>query len=284
MKRLNRIFCLLLLSAAFAACSDDDGPKTPTVEYDVISFEPAEGMLDAKEDVVMLRDLEIIGYVPGSFHNVLCAKGYMNEEDASGNYFDGLLFMTADKMIGFGSYFGDMSKDKYGPNDTWGGFVLSKNYSQTPSADGSLDYKENHFSAWTKSGANNTATFAIAYFNDYGEYDYNTPRIKFGGSREVGYIYMANATLTGQYKSSLSDYWFKVSVTGYLGGTKGKTVEQVLISGKSILSDWVKVDCSSLGAVDELRFSVSSNDMSGGYLNCPSFFCIDEIALVKQAK
>lgn len=47
MKRLNRFFYLLLLSAAFAACSDDDGPKTPPVEYDVISFEPAEGMLDA---------------------------------------------------------------------------------------------------------------------------------------------------------------------------------------------------------------------------------------------
>ena len=44
---MNRFFYLLLLSAAFAACSDDDGPKTPPVEYDVISFEPAEGMLDA---------------------------------------------------------------------------------------------------------------------------------------------------------------------------------------------------------------------------------------------
>ena len=78
---------------------------------------------------------------------------------------------------------------------------------------------------------------------------------------------MANATVTGQSQSSLSDYWFKVSVTGYSGGVKGKTIEQVLISGKSIVSDWVKVDCSSLG-----------------FLNCPSYFCIDEIALVKQTK
>lgn len=282
MKLMKHLFCLLLFSAAVAACSDDD--KTPPVEYDVISFEPAEGMLDAKGNAVTLRDVEIEGYVPGSFHNVLCAKGFMNEGDASGAYFDGILFATADKKIGFGSYFGDMAKDQYGPNDTWGGFALSKNYSQTPTSDGFADYKGSHFSAWTKSGANSSATFAIAYVNGYGAYDYNTPKIEFAEAREVAHLYMANATVTGQSKSSLSDYWFKVSVTGYAGGVKGKTVEQVLISGKSIVSDWVKVDCSSLGAVDELRFDVTSNDMSGGYLNCPSYFCIDQIALVKQTK
>ncbi|MFQ6939049.1 MAG: DUF4465 domain-containing protein [Alistipes finegoldii] len=177
-----------------------------------------------------------------------------------------------------------MSKNQFGAYDTWGGFALSKNYSQTPTADGSPDYKGSHFSAWTKSGANNTATFALAYFNDYGAYDYNTPKIEFSERREVAHLYMANATVTGQSQSSLSDYWFKVSVTGYSGGVKGKTIEQVLISGKSIVSDWVKVDCSSLGAVDELRFGVMSNDVSGGFLNCPSYFCIDEIALVKQTK
>ena len=278
---MKNIFLIVVAVLAFTACSDDDGPKD-TVEYDIISFETAEGMLDAGGKEVALRDVEIGGYVPGSFHNVFCAKEYMNEEDASGNYFDGMLFTTADKKIAFGSYFSDMAKDQYGAYDTWGGFALSKNYSQTPTADGTSDYSGSHFSAWTKSGANNTATFALAYFNDYGAYDYNTPRIKFVGTREVGYLYMANATVTGQYKSPRDDYWFKVSVTGYLDGNKGKTVEQVLISGKTIVSDWVKVDCSSLGSVDELRFDVSSNDMSGTFLNCPSYFCIDEIALVKQ--
>ena len=217
-------------------------------------------------------------YIIGSFH-CACAEPLYN-----GNFFDGLLFTTADRKIGFGSYFCDMSKNQFGAYDTWGGFALSKNYSQTPTADGAPDYKGSHFSAWTKSGANNTATFALAYFNDYGAYDYNTPKIEFSETREVAHLYMANATVTGQSQSSLSDYWFKVSVTGYSGGVKGKTIEQVLISGKSIVSDWVKVDCSSLGAVDELRFGVMSNDVSGGFLNCPSYFCIDEIALVKQTK
>ena len=282
MKNLVWIF---IAACIFAACSDDDGPKTPPVEYDVISFEPAEGMLDFKGNAAAPRTVTIVGeWAGGSFNDVLCGREYMNEEDANGNFFDGLLFTSADRKIGFGSYFCDMSKNQFGAYDTWGGFALSKNYSQTPTADGSPDYKGSHFSAWTKSGANNTATFALAYFNDYGAYDYNTPKIEFSETREVAHLYMANATVTGQSQSSLSDYWFKVSVTGYSGGVKGKTIEQVLISGKSIVSDWVKVDCSSLGAVDELRFGVMSNDVSGGFLNCPSYFCIDEIALVKQTK
>ena len=242
-------------------------------------------MLDFKGNAAALRTVTIVGeWAGGSFDDVLCGREYMNEEDANGNFFDGLLFTTTDRKIGFGSYFCDMSKNQFGAYDTWGGFALSKNYSQTPTADGSPDYKGSHFSAWTKSGANNTATFALAYFNDYGAYDYNTPKIEFSERREVAHLYMANATVTGQSQSSLSDYWFKVSVTGYSGGVKGKTIEQVLISGKSIVSDWVKVDCSSLGAVDELRFGVMSNDVSGGFLNCPSYLCIDEIALVKQTK
>lgn len=55
--------------------------------------------------------------------------------------------------------------------------------------------QRSHFSAWTKSGANNTATFALAYFNDYGAYDYNTPKIEFSERREVAHLYMANATM-----------------------------------------------------------------------------------------
>lgn len=101
----------MLLSAAFAACSDDDGPKTPPVEYDVISFEPAEGMLDFKGNAAAPRTVTIVGeWAGGSFNDVLCGREYMNEEDANGNFFDGLLFTTADRKIGFGSYFATCRK------------------------------------------------------------------------------------------------------------------------------------------------------------------------------
>lgn len=134
MKNLVWIF---IAACIFAACSDDDGPKTPPVEYDVISFEPAEGMLDFKGNAAAPRTVTIVGeWAGGSFDDVLCGREYMNEEDANGNFFDGLLFTTADRKIGFGSYFCDMSKNQFGAYDTWGGFALSKNYSQTPTAEG----------------------------------------------------------------------------------------------------------------------------------------------------
>ena len=113
MKNLVWIF---IAACIFAACSDDDGPKTPPVEYDVISFEPAEGMLDFKGNAAAPRTVTIVGeWAGGSFDDVLCGREYMNEEDANGNFFDGLLFTTADRKIGFGSYFATCRKTSSEP-------------------------------------------------------------------------------------------------------------------------------------------------------------------------
>ncbi|WP_290540552.1 DUF4465 domain-containing protein [Alistipes sp.] len=262
-----------------ATCTVHVGAAAP--EFEVISFETEEGMLDMAEMPVELRDVTIVGdFAGGDFSNVLCGKEYMIEEDFNGAFFDGLLFTTADKKIGFGSYFSDYKFN--GNYDTWGGFVLSQNFSMKSSDGGSPDYKKDGFSAWTTTGANESATFAIAYDNGYGVYNYHTPKIKFTEPRKVAYLYLANATVAAQYTSSVKDYWFKVVVTGYRKDAEGGSVEQMLIEGENITADWVKVDCSSLGEVDELRFKVHSNDMSGIYLNCPSYFCIDDIALIPE--
>lgn len=73
MKNLVWIF---IAACIFAACSDDDGPKTPPVEYDVISFEPAEGMLDAVTgQEVKLGEVKMSGCGLGGLYlseGVLC--------------------------------------------------------------------------------------------------------------------------------------------------------------------------------------------------------------------
>lgn len=282
MKNMKQLFGLLLLAAAFSACSDDKTPVVPNVEYDVISFETSEAMLDAAGMDVELREVEIGGFIAGKYNNVLCGKEYMMEEDFNGDFFDGLLFTTADGGVGFGSYF---SNFRFGGNyDTWGGFALSRNFSKATTANGQADYPNCHFSGWATKGANNSETFALAYYNGYAVYDYHTPKIKFETSRKVSYIYLANATLTAQYVSPKADYYFKVIATGYSNNTKGNSVEQILISGTNIVSDWVKVDLSSLGKVDEIRFSIDTNDKTSGYPNCPSYFCIDEIGVEKLAE
>lgn len=279
MKKLIKLFWAASAVAVLAACSDDnEGPGA--VQYDVISFETGEGMLDAAGKPAVLGDVTIVGeWAGGDFSNVLCGREYMNEEDENGAYFDGQLFTTADKKVGFGSFFTDNKNSAWGASDAWGGFVLSQNFSRENSG-GGPNYKKDSFSAWATTAADGR-TFAIGYDNGYGTYGYNTPKIVFAEPRKVGYLYMANATVAAQYNTTLADYWFKVVVTGCRGGVAGQSVEQVLVSGKTIVGDWVKVDCTSLGEVDELRFKVESNDMSNGYLNCPSYFCIDAIGLEK---
>lgn len=44
-----------------------------------------------------------------------------------------------------------------------------------------------------------------------------------------------------------------------------------------IISDWTWVDLTALGNADSLAFSLTSTDNSGGWMNTPSFFAIDNL-------
>lgn len=270
---MKKIFYFTLAALAFVACADDTDPEIPVVEYNVISFESAEKMIDIRGEMVKLGDLQINGYATATHHKVFAAKKYMNQEDATGSYFDDLLFATPDQHIKFGSYFTDNKKSSWGPADVWGGFALSANYDKTPAA--ASDYSK-QFAVWSMTGANNTPTFAICYDNGYGAYHYHTPKISFDTPHTVAFLYLANATVTGQYKPAKADFSFAVKITGFLGGKEGKSVEQVLMT-KTATSDWVKVDLSGLGKVDLLQFKVICNDAMA-----PTYFCVDEISLLKN--
>ncbi len=98
---------------------------------------------------------------------------------------------------------------------------------------------------------------------DTGVYNYHTPKVEFTEPRKVAYLYLANATVAAQYTSRVENYWFKAVVTGYLKNAEGGSVEQTLIEGEKHCRRLGEGRCSSLGEVDELRFKVQSNDMSG---------------------
>ena len=53
-------------------------------------------------------------------------------------------------------------------------------------------------------------------------------------------------------------------------------------AGRSFFLYYLYAVLRSANEVDELRFKVQSNDMSGNYLNCPAYFCIDEIGLIAE--
>jgi hypothetical protein len=77
--------------------------------------------------------------------------------------------------------------------------------------------------------------------------------------------------------------WFKLSITGYLGGTPVyDTVNFYLAdyrfpdnTSDYIVNDWQWVDLTSLGNLDSLRFILSSSDTGAFGMNTPAFFCID---------
>lgn len=83
---MKKLLLFAFAAFALAACSDEDNTVEP--RYDVISFEKSEGMLDAAEMPVELRDVTIAGdWAGGDFSNVLCGKEYMMNEDFNGTYF-----------------------------------------------------------------------------------------------------------------------------------------------------------------------------------------------------
>jgi hypothetical protein len=76
--------------------------------------------------------------------------------------------------------------------------------------------------------------------------------------------YDAAGTLTGSVDFSLADFTFADNALDY------------------IVDSWTWVDLSSLGAVKELGFVLSSSDASGGFLNTPGFFAIDGVQVVPE--
>lgn len=280
---MKKLLLFALCTLTLAACSDDDDDNNRPA-YDTVGFETPEGLLAPDGKAAVPGRLTVAGFNPATFENVFSGKDFMTLRDATGNYFDGLLFTTADRRIGFGSYFADMSLDEYGPYDTWGGFVLSQNYDTTLGAAGP-DYAKAQFSAWAAAGANASKTFVLGYCNNFGAYDCQMPKIRLTEPRTVAHLYLANATLTAQYRPQVEDFQFKVIVTGYRNRTAGRRIEQPLFRDGKPLAGWTKVDCSSLGEVDELRFEVESNDNDPVYgNNAPSYFCIDDIAFVRRAE
>lgn len=273
MKLMKHLFCLLLLSAAVAACSDDKGPREKPFDGEVISFEASEHLLDAMtgSDVeIGALTMSLMGIGDYTYVKAFCAKPYAVDAD-----FDGMLFATADQNVIFNAYYSSAY-------DGWGGIGLSQMADRT-AADPS---SKQQFSVWADGGANGTKTFAVFYDSNsptemYPEYmsDSGYPTVDLQEPRIVAHLYIANSTWVYNYFTGADTDSFQVKITGSLGGVETGSITETLVAGKSKLSGWRKVDLSSFGAIDKLVFKAVCN-----YLADPTYFCIDQIALVKQTK
>lgn len=261
------------------ACSDDDRQKGPNpgTDYDVISFETTEGIVNPEGGAVALGECVLEGATSGgTFQNLYWTKSFSGYEDYLQNgVFNTWLFGTSDQSVRFGSYW---SYSSYG--DYWGGFVLSGNFST------SLDTYNfaNQFTVWADKGANASSICAVGYVETYSG-GYAVPTMVLSSAREVGYCHLAPSAMLATYTPtavSMDQFWFKVIVTGYLGQTEVGTVDCLLTDRGVTQSGWTKVDLSRLGQVDRLTFTIDSNDTGEWGVNAPAYFGLDEIGFPKE--
>ncbi len=269
MKKLIATPLILLAALAFTGCddNDDDAPKP---QYDVISFEESEHLMDVMtgEDVVLKSVSMTVSADPFVYRKIFCAKDYATDEN-----YDGPLFMTSDQKVVFNSYYSYQW-------DAWGGIALA----QLPNKGTTTYSYANQFSVWADGGANGTKTYAVCYDTNTsagGNSEWMTesgyPTIDFIVARTVDHLYIANSTMIGTYFTGKDSDLFKVKITGWNGSAEKGSVTETLVSGAAKLEGWRKVSLASFGEVDKLVFQVEGIDIT----NDPSFFCIDEIALVK---
>lgn len=77
--------------------------------------------------------------------------------------------------------------------------------------------------------------------------------------------------------------WFKLKIQKYLGGALWPDSVTFYLADfrftnnaqDYVVKSWQYIDLTSLGNADSLVFSLSSSDNSGGYMNTPSYFCVD---------
>lgn len=277
MNYLKRSLFVAACTAVWGGCSDAKKPVSPAPEYEVISFEPSERMVDPAGGIVTLGDAELEGAVSGGkFRNLYWTKSFADyEKYLTEGVFNARLFGTASGTAWFGSHW---SHSEYG--DYWSGFVLSATYDASPKG---YDYA-NQFTVQAQAGANGSSVCAVGFVDNYTG-RYAVPTVDLTPARTVGYCHIAPSAMLGGYEPievPKAELWYKVVVTGHLGDAKTGSIECLLTEGGVTKSGWTKVDLSALGRVDKLTFAIDSNDTGAYGVNAPAFFGLDEIGLLVE--
>lgn len=152
----------------------------------------------------------------------------------------------------------------------------------------------NQFSSITGSGAGGSDTYGIFYSS--GRLTLPSAQIVLGANlTNTTYAYLSMLTgdtfakTFGGPTGTDPDY-FRILIEGLDdSGTSTGIVEFLLSDFQSsnssedyIVADWSWVDLTGLGAVRELSFSFESSDQSGGFINTPTYFAIDNVTTIPE--
>lgn len=174
--------------------------------------------------------------------------------------------------------------------DYWsGGFIYSSSQNDTTPG------YTNDYSAIT-GGGQNSPTYGVNYGGD----------IDFGALKTISSIAVTNNTYayfsmrdgdffgkkfgspfnaSGMADGTNGEDWFKLTIEGFDGDSISTgSVDFYLADFRFadstqdyIVNTWQTVDLTSLGTVRYLNFSMSSSDNSGGFMNTPAYFALDNL-------
>ena len=175
-------------------------------------------------------------------------------------------------------------------NGAYGGYWES-GWSYSNMKDSTTAGYTNEYSARTAVGYANSVNYAVAM---------GGAKLKFNtaaqGKQMTG-CYVTNGTFAAISMRDGDSYakkfggstgsdpdWFKLKIQKYLGGVLSPNDSVVFYladyrfannAQDYIVKTWQYINLTSLGNVDSLVFNLTSSDNTGGYMNTPNFFCLD---------
>ncbi|SMF94284.1 REJ domain-containing protein [Methylomagnum ishizawai] len=173
----------------------------------------------------------------------------------------------------------------------WGGFTTAVGWAYSNMTDDTTPGYGNQYSVYAGQ-AHSGGHFGVNYVAGDGS------PISFAQTVHVDGFYVTNTTyaalsmLNGdsfakKFGGASGDDadWLKLTVTGLKGGQESGTVDFYLAdyrpgdnSQDYIVKRWTWLDLSPLGAIDGLKFALSSSDVGQFGMNTPAYFAMDDLS------
>ena len=195
--------------------------------------------------------------------------GYYNGSDLAGGFtIDGTTF--------------DNTFTDFGGGCCWDGWAVSNH------TDTTTEGFANQYSSYAGGGFGAGSQYGVL-FTDSGNITLDSGQLATGTYLSTT-TYSALSMLNGDAfakkfggASGLDADWFNVTIEGSLGGNSTDSVVFYLADYRFansaddyIIDSWTYIDLSSLGLVDELRFSFGSSDVGAFGINTPTYLAMDD--------
>jgi hypothetical protein len=230
--------------------------------------------------MVLPTQAEIIGFEGKSFYS----------QGANGQYYNGDLGSNTTNSQGWNSgashFSNSFTYDTQFNYSYWSGFAYSRVNA------GNVPGYENQYASKPGLGSENSEHYAVVYNSMAGD-----AVITFGAEVQLASIDVTNTAYNyfsmkdgdafakkfGGASGSDPDF-FKLEFQGFRGGNLTSRLDFYLADFRSanssndyIIDAWTRVNLTSLGPIDALKFDLTSSDVGQFGMNTPAYFAMDRI-------